>query len=88
MSNLVLNPERFREPAAALRMWSAGQAHAALVEAGRATLTHIAADIHPPEEEVAGILRRLAVSLLADMPRDVAREPRPTAAPVAQPSGN
>jgi hypothetical protein len=43
------------------------EAHATLVEAGRATLTRIAADIHPPEEEVAGILRRLAVSLLADV---------------------
>ena len=48
-------------------------AHAALVEAGRATLSRIAEDIHPPEEETAGILRRLAVSLLADMPRDGAR---------------
>jgi MFS family permease len=63
------------EPAeGALELSERGRAaHAALVEAGRATLTDIAADIHPPEEEVAGILRRLAVSLLADMPRDGAR---------------
>ena len=54
------------------------QANAALVEAGRAVLTNIAAGIDPPEEDVAPILRRLAVSLLADIPKDVAREP-PTA---------
>ena len=59
------------------------QAHAALVEAGRATLTSIAADIDPPEEEVAEILRRLAVSLLADMPRDGAVG----ASSIAEPSG-
>jgi MFS family permease len=47
--------------------------HAALVEAGRAVLTRIASDIAPPEEEVATVLRRLAVSLLADIPRDAAR---------------
>ena len=52
------------------------QANAALVEAGRAVLTRIAADIDPPEEEVADILRRLAISLLADIPRDAAREPQ------------
>jgi EmrB/QacA subfamily drug resistance transporter len=44
-------------------------AEAALVEAGRAVLTRIAADIDPPEQEVADVLRRLATSLLADVPR-------------------
>jgi hypothetical protein len=39
-------------------------------------LTRIAADLHPPEEEVAGILRRLAVSLLADIPGDATGSPR------------
>jgi hypothetical protein len=48
------------------------QAHAALVEAGRAVLMGIAADVNPPEEQVADILRRLAVSLLAEVPRDSA----------------
>jgi len=48
-------------------------AYSALVEAGRSVLTGIAADFNPPEEEVADILRRLAISLLADMPRAVAR---------------
>jgi EmrB/QacA subfamily drug resistance transporter len=62
------------------------QAHAALVEAGRATLTEVAADIHPPEQEVAGILRRLAVSLLADIPKEAVRAPRPTATPTAESS--
>jgi predicted MFS family arabinose efflux permease len=47
------------------------RANAALVEAGRAVLTRIAADVHPPEEQVADILRRLAVSLLAEVPRDL-----------------
>ena len=63
------------------------QAHAALVEAGRAVLTRIAADIDPPEEEVADILRRLAISLLADIPRDAAREPHTTAAMATALSG-
>jgi EmrB/QacA subfamily drug resistance transporter len=53
------------------------EAEAALVEAGRAVLTSIAADINPPEEQVADILRRLAISLLAEVPRDAAREPQP-----------
>jgi hypothetical protein len=48
------------------------QAQAALVEAGRAVLTRIAADINPPEGEVADVLRRLATSLLADIPRNPA----------------
>ncbi|HEY2310654.1 MAG TPA: MDR family MFS transporter [Gaiellaceae bacterium] len=51
-------------------------AEAALVEAGRAVLTRIAVDIDPPEQEVASILRRLAVSLLADIPKS----PEPSAA--------
>ena len=59
------------------------QAYAALVEAGRSVLTRIAADIDPPEEEVADILRRLAISLLADIPRDAAREPQATTATAA-----
>ena len=54
------------------------QAHAALVEAGRSVLTRIASDVDPPEQEVTEILRRLAISLLADIPRDAGREP-PTA---------
>ena len=61
------------------------QANAALIEAGRSVLTSIAADIDPPAgEEVADILRRLAVSLLADIPRDAAREPRASAAMATQ----
>jgi EmrB/QacA subfamily drug resistance transporter len=48
------------------------RAYNALVEAGRAVLTHIAADIDPPEQEVADVLRRLATSLLADIPRNAA----------------
>jgi hypothetical protein len=62
------------------------QANAALVEAGRAVLTRIASDIDPPEEEVADILRRLAISLLADIPRDAARKP-PASVPATAPSG-
>jgi EmrB/QacA subfamily drug resistance transporter len=41
-----------------------------LVEAGRAELTQLIAETRPPDDEVNEILRRLAVSLLADMPRD------------------
>ena len=41
-----------------------------LVEAGRAQLTILIGDMHPPDDEVNGVLRRLAASLLADMPRD------------------
>ena len=61
------------------------QANAALVEAGRAVLTRIASDIDSPEEEVADILRRLAISLLADIPRAAAREPR-ASVPATAPS--
>jgi hypothetical protein len=46
------------------------QAYAKLVDAGRAELTRLIADMHPPDDEVVVILRRLAVSLLADLPRD------------------
>ncbi len=59
------------------------QAHAALVEAGRSVLTRIASDVDPPEQEVADILRRLAISLLADIPRDGGREPRAASAAAA-----
>jgi len=45
------------------------QAHQQLVEAGRAELTRLIADAHPPADEVNDILRRLAASLLADMPK-------------------
>ena len=41
-----------------------------LVEAGRAQLTLLIADMHPPDDEINDVLRRLAASLLADMPRD------------------
>jgi hypothetical protein len=61
------------------------QAHAALVEAGRTVLTRIAAGVGPPEDEVADTLRRLAISLLADIPRDAVREPRAVAAAPASP---
>lgn len=50
------------------------EAHEALVEAGRSVLTRIAADIEPPDDEVAETLRRLSISLMADMPR-AGREP-------------
>jgi MFS family permease len=53
------------------------KAQTALAEAGRKVLTRVAADVHPPEEQVADILRRLAISLLAELPRDAAREPQP-----------
>jgi EmrB/QacA subfamily drug resistance transporter len=47
-------------------------AHAKLVEAGRTELTTLIVGTHPPPEEVGAILRRLAVSLLADMPKTAA----------------
>jgi EmrB/QacA subfamily drug resistance transporter len=46
------------------------QAHERLVEAGRADLRALIADVHPPDDEVVDILRRLAASLLADMPKE------------------
>jgi hypothetical protein len=44
-------------------------AHERLVEAGRAELMTLIADAHPPEDEVNGVLRQIAASLLADIPR-------------------
>jgi EmrB/QacA subfamily drug resistance transporter len=46
--------------------------HGHLVEAGRAELTRLIADVHPPDDEVNDVLRRLAASLLADMPKEPA----------------
>jgi EmrB/QacA subfamily drug resistance transporter len=54
-------------------------AHEQLVDAGRAELTSLIADARPPEDEVTDILRRLAASLLADMPKDGAARSRPRA---------
>jgi hypothetical protein len=42
------------------------------------------ADVHAPEQEVDVILRRVAVSLLADMPRDRAQASRPPALPAGR----
>ena len=59
------------------------RAHEQLVESGRAELTRLIAPAHPPADEVGAILRRLAASLLADMPKDggggerLASEPQP-----------
>jgi EmrB/QacA subfamily drug resistance transporter len=52
------------------------RAHEKLVEAGRTELTLLIADTHPPADEINDILRRLAASLLADMPRDGAAKNR------------
>jgi EmrB/QacA subfamily drug resistance transporter len=41
-----------------------------LVDAGRTELTRLIADTEPRQDEVDDILRRLAASLLADMPKD------------------
>jgi EmrB/QacA subfamily drug resistance transporter len=41
-----------------------------LVDAGRAELNNLIADVRPPDEEVSDVLRRIAASLLADMPND------------------
>jgi EmrB/QacA subfamily drug resistance transporter len=60
------------------------QAYAKLVDAGRAELTRLIADVHPPDDEVVVILRRLAVSLLADLPRDGAEASPPLAAPAGR----
>ncbi len=46
------------------------RAYAQLVEAGRSELTRLIADAHPPQDEVNDVLRRLAASLLADIPRN------------------
>ncbi|MFZ0341446.1 MAG: hypothetical protein WAL31_03840, partial [Gaiellaceae bacterium] len=45
-------------------------AYEQLVEAGRAELTSLVAPARPPDAEVGDILRRIAVSLLADMPKN------------------
>jgi EmrB/QacA subfamily drug resistance transporter len=45
-------------------------AYQQLVEAGRAELTSLVAAARPPDAEVSDILRRIAASLLADMPKD------------------
>jgi hypothetical protein len=50
-------------------------------------LTRIASDVDPPEQEVSDILRRLAISLLADMPRDTGREPRATSVAASASAG-
>ena len=44
-------------------------AQSRLAEAGRAELTQLISDTRPPDEDVNVVLRRVAVSLLADMPR-------------------
>jgi hypothetical protein len=46
--------------------------HQQLVESGRAELTRLIADARPPDNDVNGVLRRLAASLLADMPKGAA----------------
>ena len=54
-----------------LELTVAGRAaYERLVESGRAELTALIAVASPPEEEVVPIMRRLASSLLADMPKD------------------
>jgi EmrB/QacA subfamily drug resistance transporter len=55
-----------------LELSETGQrAHEQLVWAGRAELTGLVAETHPANEEIDDVLRRLAISLLADMPREV-----------------
>jgi MFS family permease len=56
-------------------------AHAKLVDAGRVELTRLVDDAQPPGEEAVVVLRRLAVSLLADMPRDGGTAATAAAAP-------
>ena len=46
------------------------EAHEKLADAGRIELTKLFAPAHPPDADVVVILRRVAVSLLADVPRD------------------
>jgi hypothetical protein len=60
------------------------QAYAELVDAGRTELTRLIADAHPPDDEVVVILRRLAVSLLADLPRNGTDASRTLAAPAGR----
>jgi hypothetical protein len=70
----------FDSAADSLELTARGRdAHARLVDAGRAELMRLIADVRPPDDEVVVVLRRLAVSLLADMPRDGTRAPRPRA---------
>jgi MFS family permease len=57
------------------------QAEDKLADAGRAELTRLIAGTQPPSDEVVVILRRVAVSLLADIPRD-GRSSRPMAVTV------
>ena len=49
---------------------SGRRAYTHLVEAGRSELTRLIADADPPEDEIDNVLRRLAASLLADIPRN------------------
>jgi EmrB/QacA subfamily drug resistance transporter len=51
------------------------EAHAKLADAGRAELTRLIADAHPRNEDANAVLRRVAVSLLADIPRRSERAP-------------
>jgi EmrB/QacA subfamily drug resistance transporter len=60
-------------------------AHEQLVEAGRAELTRLIADAHPPEDEVNDILRKIAASLLTDMPKEGGTAPTQRAATSAHP---
>ncbi len=52
------------------------EAHAALVDAGRTELGRIVADVQPADEEAVAVLRRVATSLLSDIPRERAVDPR------------
>src|SRR5262249_24518739 len=63
---VALEDDRIELRGAGLRV------HGQLVEAGRAELTRLIADAHPPADEVNDVLRRLAASLLADMPKEPA----------------
>jgi hypothetical protein len=55
-------------------------AHMKLADAGRAELTHLIADAAPRNEDVEAVLRRVAVSLLADIPRHPGGAPAAAAA--------
>jgi len=63
------------------------RAHEQLVESGRVELTRLVADVRPPDDEVDDIFRRLAASLLADMPKDGAARTRSAAASSASLQG-
>jgi len=60
------------------------QAYAKLVDAGRVELTRLIADVHPPDDEIVVIFRRLAVSFFADLLRDGAEASRTLAAPAGR----